>query len=188
MWTSQSVIVILAGLTVLGQQSALSQGEEPVIIPKDDFTVQRVVGSKIVATGGDLSSSQEVDIVPILVTKPDSSFSLRLGVTYRGEDWIFLRSKGGLVLHFGKDVVLDGTKPLRLIDGYHQTSEQAEFAIGKQDYQSLIATPDAAVSLNTQKGTFKFRLDSDDIRIFRDFFNQYGSSLRDNREIHYTGG
>jgi hypothetical protein len=188
MWTSQCVFVLLMGLTVLGAYAALSQIEEPVIIPKDDYTVQRVVGSKIVATGGDLSSSREVDIVPILVTRPDGSFSLRLGIMYRGEDWIFLRSKDGLVLHFGKDVVLDGTKPLRLIHGYHQTSEQAEFAISKQDYQSLITTPDAAASLNVQKGTFNFRLDSNAIRILRDFFNQYGSSLRDNREIHYTGG
>ena len=138
MKTTSLVIVLL--LSLAGPQ-ALSQGEQYGTIPKDDYTVQRHEGKEFTVTGGDLSTSQAVDIVPFLVVRNDSAFSFRLNVTYRGEDWIQLSNIGGLELSMGGVIVLlNGMQPLRLVRGYHSVTEQVEFAINRRDLERFVTT------------------------------------------------
>lgn len=183
MKTTSLVIVLLLSLA---GPLALSQGEQYGTIPKDDYTVQRHEGKEFTVTGGDLSTSQAVDIVPFLVVRNDSAFSFRLNVTYRGEDWIQLSNIGGLELSMGGVIVLlNGMQPLRLVRGYHSVTEQVEFAINRRDLERFVTTQGVGARLILENGFLVLNLSSDAVPTLREFFSQYGGKLRDDREIHY---
>jgi hypothetical protein len=181
-----SLFIVLL-LSLAGPQ-AMSQIELSGTIPKDDYTVRRQEGRKFTVTGGDLSTSQAVDIVPFLVVTNDSTFSFRLNVTYRGEDWVQLSNIGGLELSMGGALVrLNGMKPLRFVRGYHSVTEQVEFVIDRRDFERFVTTQDVGARLVLDKGSLRLNLSSDAVPTLREFLNQYGGKLRDNKEIHYTG-
>ncbi len=185
----RSSLLILVVILPLVVQTGKAQFDEPITVPKDDFTVQRFTGGHFTMTGGELPSPSLVEMTPVLVLKYDSTFSIRLNVVFHGDDWIFFHSHGGLELRIRSEkLLLDGNKPLRFVRGYHSVTEEIEFAIDRRDLERFILGTDIGLRLVSEKGTYALDLPSDAIDALRAFYKQYEGMFRDTKEIHYRQG